>query len=279
VLASTGALTALIAAFFFTAILYSSAGFGGGSTYSAILVETGLPARSVPLISLPCNIVVSGTGLIRSYRRGLVPTRVLPAILVASVPAAYLGGRVPISRSLFLTLLAVVLLYAGVMSLLSGGRTLWSAEHQGNAWRRRASDEETNRLLLNSDVLVRSRSSMARIVAAGALIGFVSGLVGIGGGIMLSPILQRERGLSSANVSAVSAGFIFFNSVAALTGKVSGLSHEYVVTLLPNVGLLVGVVVVGGVIGSGVSIRGLTPARLSVLTGLLLVSVALRVMA
>ena len=95
---------------------------------------------------------------------------------------------------------------------------------------------------------------------------------------MLSPILQRERVLSSANVSAVSAGFIFFNSIAALMGKTSSIADGYVVTLLPPLGLLISTVVVGGLIGSGISIRGLTPARLSVLTGTLLVSVALRLL-
>ncbi|MFO8043410.1 MAG: sulfite exporter TauE/SafE family protein [Alkalispirochaeta sp.] len=263
----------LTLAFFVTAVLYSTAGFGGGSTYSAILLGVRVPAPIVPLISLPANIVVSGTGFLRALRRDLVPVRLLFSILIVSVPAAFVGGVIPISRELFLVLLAVVLLYAGTASLYTGARTEFFRHRQDHI----ASGEQLD--------LSRAGEVQLRIIVAGALIGFVSGLVGIGGGIMLSPILQRERILSPQRVSALSAGFILFNSVAALAGKVTTAVNQGIpgTEMAPEVvvlsaSILVAVVLTGGIIGSGIAIRGLTAGRLRLITGLLLVSVSLRVL-
>ncbi|MFW5695983.1 MAG: sulfite exporter TauE/SafE family protein [Alkalispirochaeta sp.] len=259
--------------FFVTAVLYSAAGFGGGSTYSAVLLGVRVPAPIVPLISLPCNIVVSGTGFIRALRREIVPVRLLFSLLIVSVPAAFAGGIIPLSRELFLTLLAIVLLYAGGASLVTG----WRAEFG----RRRRAPEDAGEHLGWSGV----GEGTPRILVAGALIGFVSGLVGIGGGIMLSPLLQRERVLRPPLVSALSAGFILFNSVAALAGKVISAAGGEL--LRPRAGLtelalptalLAGVVLAGGLIGSGIAVRGLTAGRLRLITGMLLVSVSLRVL-
>lgn len=124
-----------------------------------------------------------------------------------------------------------------------------------------------------------------RIIVAGALIGFVSGLVGIGGGIMLSAILQRERILPSQRVGALSAGFILFNSVAALAEKVVAAVDQGIpgTQIAPEVimlssSILVAGVLARGIIGSGIAIRGLTSGRLRLITGVLLVSVSLRVL-
>jgi uncharacterized membrane protein YfcA len=259
--------------FFVTAVLYSAAGFGGGSTYSAVLLGVRVPAPIVPLISLPCNIVVSGTGFLRALRREIVPVRLLFSILIVSVPAAFLGGIIPLSRELFLTLLAMVLLYAGGASLVTGWRSEFGRQPRAA--------EVTGVHLTSSGAGEEGRP---RIIVAGALIGFVSGLVGIGGGIMLSPILQRERILRPQEVSALSAGFILFNSVAALSGKLIAAGtelHRTTVGLAPLVvptATLAGIVLIGGLIGSSVALRGLTAGRLRLITGVLLVSVSLRVL-
>jgi uncharacterized membrane protein YfcA len=259
--------------FFVTAVLYSAAGFGGGSTYSAVLLGARVPAPIVPLISLPCNIVVSGTGFVRALRREIVPVRLLFSILIVSVPAAFAGGIIPLSRELFLMLLAMVLLYAGGASLVTG----WRSEFG----RRRGNVAATGEYL----DLSGAGEARPRIVVAGALIGFVSGLVGIGGGIMLSPILQRERILLPREVSALSAGFILFNSVAALSGKlISAMGGELHSTtaglteVAPLTAMLAGIVMIGGLVGSSIAVRGLTAGRLRLITGVLLVSVSLRVL-
>ncbi|MEX2442186.1 MAG: sulfite exporter TauE/SafE family protein [Alkalispirochaeta sp.] len=259
--------------FFVTAVLYSAAGFGGGSTYSAVLLGARVPAPLVPLISLPCNIVVSGTGFMRALRRDIVPVRLLFSILIVSVPAAFAGGIIPLSRELFLMLLAMVLLYAGGASLVTGWR-LESGRRRGNV---DGAGEQLN--------LSGAGEGRPRIIVAGALIGFVSGLVGIGGGIMLSPIMQRERVLLPQQISALSAGFILFNSVAALSGKVLaaagsellGTTASLTELALPTA-LLASVVLTGGLIGSSIALRGLTAGRLRLITGVLLVSVSLRVL-
>jgi len=217
--------------------------------------------------------VVSGIGFVRALRREIVPVRLLFSILVMSVPAAFVGGIIPLSRELFLTLLAIVLLYAGGASLVTGWRSEFGPR------RRNVHGAE---LQLN---LSGAGEGRRRIVVAGALIGFVSGLVGIGGGIMLSPILQREQILRPRHVSALSAGFILFNSVAALSGKVIAAAGSELhgttarlTELAAPTALLAGIVCTGGLIGSSIAIRGLTAGRLRLITGVLLVSVSLRVL-
>ncbi len=265
----------LIVAFFVTAVLYSSVGFGGGSTYSAILLETALPAPMIPLVSLPCNIVVSGTGFIRMVRRGAVPGRTIAAIVLLSVPAAFAGGITPVSRTVFLTLLSVILLYAGIMGIFQGIR-----RERGTSKASTAATVSIPATIPGGEIVQGVRPPM-QIIIAGALIGYVSGIVGIGGGILLSPILQREGTIPPRQISAVSAGFIFLNSLAALSGKYlafiaspDGLADLRQGLLL--VAFLIPTVLLGGYIGSTVAVRGLTPGRLRILTGVLLVVVALR---
>src|SRR3990167_1626613 len=95
----------LIAAFFAAALLYASAGFGGGSTYAALLALSGLDYRLLPLLALACNIVVVTGGTIRFARAGIVPWRGALVLTAVAAPAAFLGGLTPIARDDFLLLL------------------------------------------------------------------------------------------------------------------------------------------------------------------------------
>ncbi len=237
----------LVPAFFLTALIYSAGGFGGGSTYSALLLYASVPVHAIPLVSLPCNIVVSGTGFLRAVRNGTMDAGTLGRILLVSVPSAFLGGLVPVSQRLFLVLLAAVLLFTGAASLV------------------RAFVSRREEILLSIPTRVRAEPSAA-------IIGFVSGIVGIGGGIMLSPVLQREPGADSRRVTATTSGFIAFNSLAALVARFPIVPSD----LLGPILILVGTVFVGGMVGSGIAIRGLSADRLSLITGVLLVTVALR---
>src|SRR5436190_21805466 len=111
----------LIPAFFGTALLYASVGFGGGSTYSALLALAGTDYRILPVVSLACNIVVVSGGVIRFARAGQMPWRGALALSLVGAPLAFLGGLTPIKESAFLTLLGASLVFAAVALLLPRG--------------------------------------------------------------------------------------------------------------------------------------------------------------
>ena len=110
-------MTALALLFGLTAALYAAVGFGGGSTYNALLALWGVDYRILPAIALICNIIVVTGGSIRFARAGLVPWRRLWPILLLSAPLAWAGGRMPISEALFTGMLGLSLLAAGLLLL------------------------------------------------------------------------------------------------------------------------------------------------------------------
>ena len=108
----------LIPAFFGTALLYASVGFGGGSTYSALLALAGTDYRILPVVSLACNIVVVSGSTIRFAQAGAVPWRGALAVSLVAAPLAFLGGLTPIREALFLTLLGGSLVFAALALLI-----------------------------------------------------------------------------------------------------------------------------------------------------------------
>ncbi|MCE9625743.1 MAG: TSUP family transporter, partial [Deltaproteobacteria bacterium] len=154
----------LLPLFFLAALVYATAGFGGGSTYLALLALFAFPYGEMPKLALLCNLVVVSGGCWVFYRNGhFSPKKVLPFV-VTSIPAAYLGGRIPIGKELFLWLLALSLLAAGVRMLISERAFV---ERGDLSWKR----------------------AWALGLPIGAGLGLLSGLVGIGGGIFLAPVL------------------------------------------------------------------------------------------
>ena len=108
--------------FFLTAFFYAMAGFAGGSTYTALLALSGVNYSLVPVISLTCNSLVSGLSVVRFLRNGHWLGRLTLPLLAASVPMAFIGGRLPVSETIFFLVLGAALFFAGgYISLLSGG--------------------------------------------------------------------------------------------------------------------------------------------------------------
>ena len=150
--------------FFITAILYSSVGFGGGSTYLALLLIWEIPYYIFPVIALICNIIVVSGNSFNYIRAGNHNFKLLIPFLLGSIPFAFFGGSIKIEKEIFEILLFFVLSIAGILLLINN------------------KSYEKNNLIIN-----KLNSIYSFII--GSILGLVSGIVGIGGGIFLSPIL------------------------------------------------------------------------------------------
>ena len=237
----------LAAAFFVTALLYAIAGFGGGSTYTALLVLAKTDFRAVPIVSLACNILVVSVGTWRFARAGHLDGKRAWPLFVTSVPAAWIGGSLHIPRQVFLGLLAASLLVAGLVML-------WQP-----MWKRDVAPEPGPRWI--------------EPVAGGAL-GLLAGGVGIGGGIFLAPLLYLLRWDAPKRIAATCAAFILVNSIAGLAGQASkGIAA--VGAVLGEHALLFPAVVAGGIIGAGLGARTIAPYWVRIVTAVLILYVAI----
>ena len=238
--------------FFVTAILYAAVGFGGGSTYNALLVLHGADFRILPAIALACNLVVVSGGLLRFHRAGLVSVPRLAPFLAASIPAAWVGGRIAVSELYFIGLLGIAL-------LLSGLRLATQASPPAS----------TNAAAPTSPTLA---------FGVGGAIGFISGLVGIGGGIFLAPVLYFLNWDSPRRIAAACSLFILANSLSGLVGQVMKLQDMSILPLIVPYWPLLVAVLLGGQIGSWFAAKGLQPVIMKRLTALLILYVAARLL-
>lgn len=239
----------LIPAFFGTALLYASVGFGGGSTYSALLALAGTDYRVLPIVSLACNIVVVTGGVIRFARAGEVPWRGALTVSLVAAPLAFLGGLTPIKESVFLTLLGASLVFAALALLLP----------------------------LSGEVDERPRRAWAMPLAAAPL-GYLAGLVGIGGGIFLAPLLHLTRWDKARRVAATASLFILINSLAGLAGQLGKSGGERFGQALSGALPLLVAVVIGGQIGSYLALRYLPAQAIRWLTAALTGWVGIRLL-
>lgn len=243
-------LTAL--AFAVVAFMYASVGFGGGSTYTAILIESGLHWELVPPVALVCNIVVVLGGIYHFARAGHLDMRFAAPLIATSVPAAFLGGYVSLDESSFRNILGVALLVAGVLLLLD------------RQWRRK-------------DRSVASTAIGARL-ALGLFLGALAGLTGIGGGIYLAPVLHLFRLAEARAVAATCSLFILVNSLAGLAGQVTKLGSGAAVLLDAGYLILPIAVLIGGQLGSRAGARWLPASPIRRLTGLVIIIVSVRIL-
>ena len=237
----------LAALFLVTALLYGAAGFGGGSTYNALLVLAGTDYRAVPVVALACNILVVTVGSWRFARSGHVDWRRIWPLFVLSIPCAWLGGRMVVAETVFIGLLAASLLASGLLMLWP---PLWEKEAPAGP-----------------------RSRWLEPVAGGAL-GFLAGIVGTGGGIFLAPLLYMLRWGPPKAIAGTCAVFILANSLSGLAGQLAkgGAGAEALTTFWP----LFPAVLAGGLIGSTLGSGRLDPKYVRLLTALLILYVAVR---
>ena len=234
--------------FFITAILYSSIGFGGGSTYLALMLIWDIPYYIFPIIALICNIIVVTGNSINFLRTKNINITLLTPYLIGSIPFAFLGASISIDKDLFEILLFFILFIAGIFLLLESKS-------------------------FNKDQIEIRQVSKVISIFIGSIIGFISGLVGIGGGIFLSPILFLLKAGYPKHITSTASLFILINSVFGVVGQ---LTKDIVLKEFLNYWPLFIAVLIGGQIGSFLNIKFLSNKVLAVMTSFLVIFVAIR---
>lgn len=242
---------ALVAAFFVTALLYASIGFGGGSSYAALLALSGLDYRLLPVLALSCNIVVVAGASVRFARAQVTPWKGALLLTFLAAPAAFLGGLTPIGQTHFLLFLGASLCATSLAMLLPQSQV---QEAEG-------------------------ASRFAALIPVAALpLGYLAGLVGIGGGIFLAPLLHLARWRGAKEIAATASLFILVNSLFGLAGQLlkhgagvlSGAVHGGLALLIA--------VAIGGQLGSLLALRILPARAIRYLTAILVMAVGVRLL-
>ena len=199
------------------ACLYSSVGHGGASGYLALMSFFTIPIASMKPVALILNIVVSIIAFVQFYRSGFFDKKIFLLLAVTSVPFAYAGGLIVLDAVYYKQLLGVFLFFAAARLAIPTEKEVLVSETPHTAW----------------------------LLLIGAGIGFLSGMLGIGGGIILSPILILLGYADIRKTAGISALFIFVNSIAGLLGYVQQGIH-----FTASMAAMVILAMVGGLIGS-----------------------------
>ena len=234
--------------FFVTAVLYSSVGFGGGSTYLALLLIWGVPYFIFPLIALSCNIIVVSGNCFNYIRAGNLNLKLLIPYLIGSIPLAFIGGSLPIEKRFFEILLFLVLATAGILLLLN--------------FRAYDNKEESYKKV---PIIIS--------ILIGGVLGFISGVVGIGGGIFLSPILFLIRAGKPKHIVTTASLFILINSFSGIMGQIT---KNAVLNEISNYWYLLLIVLVGGQLGNFLNLKIFPTRILALVTAGLVLFVAIR---
>ena len=234
--------------FFITAILYSSVGFGGGSTYLALLLIWGIPYYIFPIIALFCNVIVVTGNCVNYIRAGNHNFKLLIPFLIGSIPFAYFGGTLIINKEIFEILLFIVLSLAGFLLLIN------------------------NKAYKNKNITIKKLNFLISVII-GSFLGLISGVVGIGGGIFLSPILFLLKADIPKNIVTTASLFILVNSISGVFGQ---LTKENVLNEFVSYWPLFLSVFVGGLIGNYLNLKIFSNRVLALMTSLLVIFVAAR---
>ena len=234
--------------FFITAILYASIGFGGGSTYLALMLIWEIPYYIFPVIALFCNIIVVSGNSINFVRSGDINLKLLLPYLIGSIPFAFIGASISIEKEFFEFLLFFVLIIAGLFLFFE------------------------SKSFKNKNIKINSIPKLISIIL-GSLIGFVSGLIGIGGGIFLSPILFLLKAGHPKHITSTASLFILINSIFGVAGQ---FTKEIVFNEFLNFLPLFLAVLIGGQIGNYLNIKILSNKTLVLMTSILIIFVSMR---
>jgi len=229
--------------FFITAIFYSSVGFGGGTTYLALMLIWDIPYYIFPIIALICNIIVVSGNSINYVRTGNLNLKLLTPYLMGSIPFAFFGASISITKELFEILLFVILIIAGIFLLIE------------------------SKSFNNDQIKINSIPKIMSLLI-GSIIGFTSGIIGIGGGIFLSPILFLMKAGYPKQIATTASLFILINSIFGVAGQ---LTKDIVFDEFLNFWPLFIAVLIGGQIGNFLNIKFLSGKTLAIITSLLVI--------
>jgi len=228
------------ALFFIVALLYSSVGLGGGSSYTALMVIMGFGAAVIPMLSLILNLFVTSIGSYNFIRNKHARLELVAPFLVASMPMAYLGGALKLSNELFYWVLLGSLVVVALRIYF---------------WRNTAFE------------LQLSRAGKIYVsLSAGALLGLVAGIVGIGGGIYLVPLIIILGLGTEQQAAACGAIFIWLNSLAGLVSRL-----QYNAIDLADYLPLIVAVILGGSLGSWLGATRLSRNAMEKILGVIVI--------
>ncbi|NSL88926.1 sulfite exporter TauE/SafE family protein [Chitinophaga solisilvae] len=243
--------TELCFLFFLVALAYSAAGFGGGSSYLALMALWSVDFQLMKSTALLCNVAVVAGGVYHFYRSGHLPLKKAWQLSLVSVPLAFAGSYLPLKQETFFLLLGIALTLAAVFMCY---RLFFEKEGDPAA--------------------LRSGNGMLYGVIGGG-IGLLSGMTGIGGGIYLSPVLRLGKYDTAKNIAGLSSFFILVNSIAGLLGQAA---KHAIVFKWDFAGPLLLSVIIGGQVGSLLSARILKPRWVAGATALLILYAGVRML-
>ena len=236
--------------FFCAALIYSLVGFGGGSTYISLLAVFGISHTVAPSIALICNIIVVAGGTYHFFKNGHISFSFIFPFLLFSVPLAYIGGTIIIEREFYQFILGIALLLSSMKMLLFK--------------KGRFPAQECN-----------FRPPFWCAFSIGGILGFVSGLVGIGGGIFLSPVLYLCKWGNPKKIAATATIFILINSISGLVGQIhkfGGLEN------IKDYNSLIISVFLGGQLGSWFCNNRIGYRKIEIFTAILMAFVSLKLL-
>lgn len=243
-------LMVLFLGFLVIATLYSSVGFGGGSSYLALLALVLTSFFAIRSTALVCNlIVVSGSSYLY-FKNGHLDFKKFMPFILTSIPMAFLGARFRLSEEVFFILLGCALIISALALIY-----------------------QTVRFAKSEEVSARYPSYVTYLLGAG--IGLLSGLVGIGGGIFLAPVLNHMKWDRSIKIAALASFFILVNSISGIGGLLTNGAFE--LPWVEAIGLMIAVAI-GGQIGIRLSLSKLTGKGIKIVTAILVLVVGVRVL-
>lgn len=237
--------------FFIIAFIYASVGFGGGSSYLAILALYALPFKEMRLIALICNIIVVTGGTIIFIKHKQVNWKKILPLTLISVPMAFLGATIKLSQDTFFIILGCSLIVAAVL--------LWIKTRQ----------------IISEDINSTDKNTYVKDGLLGGFIGLLSGMVGIGGGIFLSPLLNLVKWDTPKKIAATASVFILVNSIGGIAGQLTNLPPAFSIT---RIILLCIAVLLGGQLGSRMGAVKFNPMVIRRMTAVLVFAAGIEVL-
>ena len=232
-------------AIFLAAFFYSSVGHGGASGYLALMTVFGYEPELLRSSALLLNVFVSGIAFYQYYRKGFFRWKLFFPFAAASVPMAFLGASITVNPLLYKKVLGVCLIFAVLRMVGVFGKSGGEVKEMSLFW----------------GLLI------------GALLGFVSGMIGIGGGIILSPVILLFHWAKMKETAAVSALFIFVNSIAGLSGLLYAGTLFY-----DKIYIWVIIAVLGGILGAYMGASRLTDLKLKYFLALVLIFASVKLL-